>query len=147
MRAKCSMHRKTYASRIISFLQSLKNGFFDTCRQRKVLKILCRAENVTVVTIHHDKHFLRAAEIASCYQTSLASNLLTFFLQGSLNGHSASLASSTMAFIETSPKIICMRSTSSSIQILICDIISSCLPHDSLHTMLNNVALNNFLVL
>ena len=140
------MYRKTYASSIISFLQSLKDGFFDICRQRKVLKILCRAENVTVVTIHRDNHFLRVAEIANCYQTSLAFDLL-FFLQGSLNGHSVSFASNTMAFIQTSPKIVCRESTSSSIQILICDIISSCLPHDSLYTMLNNVALNNFLVL
>ena len=78
-RAKCSMHSKTYASSIISFLQSLKDGLFDICRQRKVLKILCRAENVTVVTIHRDNHLLKVAEIASCYQTSLASDLLFFF--------------------------------------------------------------------
>ena len=78
-RAKCSMHSKTYASSIISFLQSLKDGLFDICRQRKVLKILCRAENVTVVTIHRDNHLLKVAEISICYQTSLASDLLFFF--------------------------------------------------------------------
>ena len=141
------MHRKTYASCIVSFLQSLKDGYFDICRQRKVLKILCRTEYMTVVTIHRDSHFLRVAEKASCYQTNLVFDLLTFFLQGSLNGHSVLLASSTMGFIQTSPKVVCTWSASSSIQILIHDVISSCLPNDPLDTILNNMALNNLLVL
>lgn len=57
-----------------------------------------------------------------------------------------SLASSTMVFIQTSPKIVCARFTSNFILLLIYDIYV-CLLYNPFNTILDNVILNHYLIL